>query len=109
MIDDGNYDFYFCGKTLTVMTEKVLPEMTIIQDASYFDVSGEIFPKYSEGVYEYFDLPQHGTTITFHFSTKQLVQACSSNDEKACEIISKIKVVELYWKRDTGYFSITKD
>jgi hypothetical protein len=109
LITDGNLTFYFCGKKLSDMTKDVLPDMTIVEDKAYNGNSNTIMESYKEGIYEYFDLPQKGTTITFHFGTKQLNLACRENDEKACEIKKSIQVVELYWKRDVGYFSINKD
>lgn len=108
MISSGDFNFYFCGKTLSDKTNDVLPEMIILQDGAYYDVASEISESYSEGEYEYFEIPHHGTTLKFHFGTNQLNMACKENDSKACEIKQSIKIVDVFWDKETSTFTTLK-
>ncbi|MCC6702271.1 MAG: hypothetical protein IT221_12155 [Fluviicola sp.] len=108
MIEGGNIRFFSVGKQLIDVTKDILPDMTTVEDKAYNGQTDAIMEQYKEGLYEYFELPRVGTTVTFHFGSNSLNQACANNDEQACNIKKSLQVVDLFWHKDTGYLNLMK-
>lgn len=108
MIEGGNIRFFSVGKQLIDVTKDILPDMTTVEDKAYNGQTDAIMKQYKEGLYEYFELPRVGTTVTFHFGSNSLNQACANNDEQACNIKKSLQVVNLFWHKDTGYLNLIK-